>query len=419
MSDRRVFAAAALLVIILVTACSDDDATAPGPVVQTVGTPAFSPPGGSYSSVQTVTIDCSTADAGIYYTLDGTDPDESSTPCTPPNTVTVGATTTIKARAYKNGMNPSDIASADYTIDLVDVDPPEISPGGGVYAAAQWVTIACATAGAEIRYTTDGTEPDQGSALYSGAFSVDATATVRARAYATGMDPSPVVAETFAIIGGLVAHYPFEDDANDASGNDHHGAVHGPVSVDDRHGVAGSAYKFDGVDDYIELPDEASFDFTQYTISVWVRVDTLPVVPAPMQPGRYTTVNKGAGFGNYTLDVAKYGGASYCNLSYGHRTVSGNWTMGCYSPNLYRFNWYHVAVTMGNEINIYVDGVLACTSSGMTEAVLNNDNVLIGKYRSGSDERPFKGFIDDVRFYNRELSLSEIQQIYNAENQAP
>jgi hypothetical protein len=52
----------------------------------------------------------------------------------------------------------------------------------------------------------------------------------------------------------------------------------------------------------------------------------------------------------------------------------------------------------------------------MTAAVQNDDPVLIGKLRSASDERHFKGFIDDVRFYNRALSATEIQQLYDAEN---
>lgn len=381
-----------------------------------VATPGFNPPGGAYSAVQSVEITCATANADIYYTLDGTDPDETSTLYTAPNTITVAATTTIKARAYATGMDPSAIATADYTINFPDVAEPQISPLGGIYETGQTVTMSCATAGAEIRYTTDSTEPDQQSSLYTSSFLVSSTKTVRARAYAANMDPSPIAEETLVIIGGLVAYYPFNENANDASNNNHHGSVYGPVPANDRHGMPQSAYKFDGIDDYIELPDEASFDFTEYTISVWVRVDTLPVVPAPMQPGKYTTINKGSSLGNYTLYVAKYGGASYCNLSYAHRTATGNWSMGCYDGNLYRFNWYQVTITMDTEINIYVNGTLECTSTGMTAAVQNNDNVLIGKLRSVTDELPFKGFIDDVRFYNRVLSATEIQQLYNAEN---
>jgi hypothetical protein len=502
MSNRRVLIAAALLLTIVFAACSDDDTTGPGNVVQTVDSPTFAPPAGNYSSTQAVTISCSTTDAdvyytldgsdptesstlydplsmgitiaetttvkaraykdgmnasdivtalytidlndvatpvfnplpgsyndvqnvaincatagsSIYYTLDGSDPDESSSPYISPNTIRVAATTTIKARAYAAGMDPSAIATADYIIDLPDVAEPQINPRGGIYPSGRTVTITCATPSSDIHYTTDGSEPDQRSPLYTRSFMVSSTTTVRARAYAADMDPSPIAAETLVIIEGLVAYYPFNGNANDASGNTHHGSVFGPVLAYDRHGMGRAAYQFDGIDDYIELPDEASFDFTEYTISVWVRVDTLPIVPAPMQPGKYTTINKGSNLGNYTLYVAKYGGASYCNLSYAHRVSVGTWSMGCYDGNLYRFNWYNVTITMDTEINIYVDGVLQCTSSGMTAALQNDDNVLIGKLRTGVDELPFKGFIDDVRFYNRALSSTEIQQLYNAEN---
>ncbi|HOL67936.1 MAG TPA: chitobiase/beta-hexosaminidase C-terminal domain-containing protein, partial [bacterium] len=71
----------------------------------TVSTPQFSPPPGSYASAQSVAITCSTSGASIRYTTDGSDPTETSTIYTTP--VAVNTTTTIKARAFKEGMNPS------------------------------------------------------------------------------------------------------------------------------------------------------------------------------------------------------------------------------------------------------------------------------------------------------------------------
>ena len=50
---------------------------------------------------------------------------------------------------------------------------------------------------------------------------------------------------------GLVAWYPFDGNASDMSGNGNHGTVNGATLGTDRHGVAGKAYSFDGVDDYI------------------------------------------------------------------------------------------------------------------------------------------------------------------------
>ncbi len=78
-----------------------------------VSAPTFSPEGGKYSEAQTVTISCATEGATIFYTLDGTDPDNGCDEYESP--LTIESTTTIKAIAYKDGESSS-IASATYTI---------------------------------------------------------------------------------------------------------------------------------------------------------------------------------------------------------------------------------------------------------------------------------------------------------------
>lgn len=60
-------------------------------------------------SPSTVSISCATEGASIYYTTDGNDPTEQSTPYSSPFQATAPAT--IKARAYKDGLEPSDIAT--------------------------------------------------------------------------------------------------------------------------------------------------------------------------------------------------------------------------------------------------------------------------------------------------------------------
>ena len=76
--------------------------------------PVFTPEAGTYYEVQTVEIACSTADATIYYTLDGTEPDENSSVYSEP--IIVAESMTIKAIAMKEGYENSNIATADYNI---------------------------------------------------------------------------------------------------------------------------------------------------------------------------------------------------------------------------------------------------------------------------------------------------------------
>ena len=82
----------------------------------TCAAPTFTPEGGTYFEVQTVTINCGTADATIYYTLDGSDPTPNSLVYSDP--IEVAENTIIKAYAVKEGFNDSNIAEADYTIIL-------------------------------------------------------------------------------------------------------------------------------------------------------------------------------------------------------------------------------------------------------------------------------------------------------------
>ncbi len=80
----------------------------------TVATPTFSPVGGTYPETQTVSISCETQGTTIYYTLDGSTPDDESIQYSTP--ITVSETKTIKAIAYDSNDNTSNVASATYTI---------------------------------------------------------------------------------------------------------------------------------------------------------------------------------------------------------------------------------------------------------------------------------------------------------------
>ncbi len=87
------------------------------PVVapQVVSDPVISPAGGSFDEAQTITITCETEDVDIYYSLDGTDPDQTSTLYLSP--FNLASSATVKARAYKEDWQESQIASADYVIN--------------------------------------------------------------------------------------------------------------------------------------------------------------------------------------------------------------------------------------------------------------------------------------------------------------
>lgn len=97
--------------------------------VQTVATPVFSPPAGQFFGDIDVAISCTTPDASIFYTTDGSEPSQTSTPYTDP--INISATTTLKTRAYATGLDPSIIAQGTYTI----ITPIQVANLGELRAA--------------------------------------------------------------------------------------------------------------------------------------------------------------------------------------------------------------------------------------------------------------------------------------------
>jgi len=102
-------------------------------------------------------------------------------------------------KVYATNAIGTGIASDAANLTVTQVETPTMSPAEGTSNDSATVTLSCATAGATIRYTTDGTDPDSSDSAYSSPITVSTTTTIKAKAFATGMVASGIATGTYTI----------------------------------------------------------------------------------------------------------------------------------------------------------------------------------------------------------------------------
>ena len=239
-------------------------------------------------------------------------------------------------------------------------------------------------------------------------------------------------AATAVPTAGLVAYYPFDVDALDASGNNNNGLINGGVSFVT--GAVGKGAKFNGINsagggqnpDYIRVPNSSSLQFTNaMTVSYWARIDgnriqTGADCSGAAESGISGTVLGKSGDRNGFLfnEYDKDSGFSINPWSGG---------LGVSSPAGSLTSAYgafrHVTYTVnGSTASLYVNGALLKSATGTVDFSPSNarDMYIGASYNRGGAcldfWGQFDGVIDELRIYNRVLSNSEIQQLYSATN---
>ena len=210
---------------------------------------------------------------------------------------------------------------------------------------------------------------------------------------------------------GLIAYYPFSGNANDESGNNHHGTVHGAGLTTDRCENTDSAYTFDGIDDYIGVPYHGDFNLTDaITIAAWVKrssVDRQDSILAKSGSQPEGTINY-----EFGIFIGRDSPSAYV-LTF--HFVNGT-TWGAYAESVEEIvdtNWHHVAATYDRQsICLYIDGILD-SSKPVTIAMVAtaNEPVSIGEKCSSWPFDYLLGNIDEICIYNRALSATEILQV--------
>ncbi|MBI3638335.1 LamG domain-containing protein [Candidatus Wolfebacteria bacterium] len=201
---------------------------------------------------------------------------------------------------------------------------------------------------------------------------------------------------------GLVGYWKFDESSGtlyDSSGRGNNGTQSGSVI----YGAAGkisSALSFDRSDDYIDIGSDSSLNLSIFSYSFWMK-------PSYLVQG---SIIGGFNNSNYTKNWARI---SSSKIGIDQYPPSG----AQISNTILSANWYHVVLIQdGANQSLYLNGVLDWSISN-AEAYTGSvpEKWTIGRREYyPTNYTYFGGSLDDVRVYNRALSASEIQAIYNA-----
>ncbi len=219
---------------------------------------------------------------------------------------------------------------------------------------------------------------------------------------------------------GLVAYYPFNSSANDESGNNNHGAINGAIApAADRFGNPCGAFRFIGTGCYIAVPNSATLKSPTFalTITAWVRPEKNSQSSNDInlillsKPG----IESGAEVKpQYCFNIKRVFGDSYSTVA-----LSSDFTFEDrnYNSHPIDFNtWYFVALVYEeNFVHVYMDGKLICQAPRNKPLVPNDFALEIGR-DIVAGKKYFNGLLDDLRIYNRGLSVPELNELYKDES---
>jgi hypothetical protein len=219
---------------------------------------------------------------------------------------------------------------------------------------------------------------------------------------------------------GLKAFWPFSGNANDQSGNAHHGTTHGTILAEDRFGNKNSAYFFDGDSAFISTEYEGILGRHPRAVSFWAIVyHNQKGMPGILWGDNGLFPNAGGRFdcafgscftcpekGNFlgaTVDVSDAG----VTFEGQESVTDGKW-----HHYVFQFNGKYV-----KDVQVYQDGLLLTHEpyrfyKNRPINTRHTFNVTFGALFCNN--LFFKGLMDDIAIYDRALSLSEIEALYTA-----
>lgn len=220
---------------------------------------------------------------------------------------------------------------------------------------------------------------------------------------------------------GIVVFYPFNGNANDESGNGHNGTILGATLTTDRCNIERKAYSFNGIEDDIFIGDIPDLDGSNaISLSVWIYSEGTTDDLAGTIISKYNA--DGDSERVFIFHLYPQNNLRFCLYGAdGNEDYDEQITINPIPLS----QWNHLVVNwdgLSHNIDIYVNGVEAESyyiglGNNPTRIYDKTSPLMIGScdYGYTSPDYLFNGSIDDVRIYNRELTIDEILSLFKSE----
>ncbi len=228
--------------------------------------------------------------------------------------------------------------------------------------------------------------------------------------------------ETQDITNGLVAYYSFCGcNVNDHSGNENHGNLVGnPLCID---GINGEGFQFNTSSgnngcgqaggEYIEIPTLGAIWQDGMSICAWVQYENIANYERIIDMG-----NGSGDQGGLPVWFGREGNSDNLALESWVSSDGSNRTKGRLTAVNAITNGeieFYVATISGNIMRIYVNGVMVAEKAGNSVANVERRNNFIGRSNWCQNDPDFKGFMDEVRLYNRALTPDEVALMFESQ----
>jgi len=190
--------------------------------------------------------------------------------------------------------------------------------------------------------------------------------------------------------------------AADSSGKGNSGTlINGPMWV---YGYVNNGLEFDGIDDYVDLPDDFNSLQAGLTVNVWA------YPTAVKNWARFIDFGNGSTSDNILF--SRYSDTNNLTLEVWKGSTSGGHVIATEAIELNRWQMFTATLDSSGNTRLYKDGVLIKTGTTAVPNDITRVNNYIGRSNWGADAY-YQGIMDEVRIYNYPLTQAEIQTIYN------